>query len=152
MVQTGLPGIPGEFVRRCESYCKAPLFNQYFRDSEVSSYVWLKMMEECGVELMLNTFAGDPIMEGKTIKGLLMENKSGTQAVLAKVVIDATGDVDVAARSGASVSNACGFGAGLYFAMNSVDMERYNKERRAVQPSEDDIGWAKGKRNARRKM
>jgi hypothetical protein len=42
----GLPGIPGEFVRRCEAYCNAPLLNHYFRDTHVASHVWLKMMEE----------------------------------------------------------------------------------------------------------
>ena len=27
-----LPGIPGEFVARCEEYCNAPLLAHYFRD------------------------------------------------------------------------------------------------------------------------
>jgi flavin-dependent dehydrogenase len=98
MVETGIPGIPGEFVRRCEEYGNAPLLNHYFRDSQAISYVWLQMMQESGVELMFNTFVSDPIMNGDRIEGLIVENKSGSQAVKAKVVVDATGDADIAAR------------------------------------------------------
>jgi len=103
MAKTGLPGIPGELVRRCEKYCNTQLLNHYFRDSQVISYVWLKMMQESRVQLMFNTYAADPIMEDNKVIGLLVENKSGTQAIKAKVVIDATGDADVAFRAGAPV-------------------------------------------------
>lgn len=40
-------------------------------------------------------------MEGNTIKGVIAESKAGREAILAKRVIDATGDADVAHRSGA---------------------------------------------------
>ncbi len=128
MAKTGMPGIPGELVRRCEEYCNAPLLNHYFRDSQVISYVWLKMMQESGVELMFNTYAADPIMEENKVTGLLVENKSGTQAIKAKITIDATGDADVAFRSGAPVDNGSSlFHAGIYFAIGNVNREKYEK-------------------------
>jgi hypothetical protein len=40
-------------------------------------------------------------MDGNTIRGVIVENKSGRQAILAKRVIDATGDADIAHRAGA---------------------------------------------------
>jgi rod shape-determining protein MreC len=40
-------------------------------------------------------------MEGDTIKGVITESKAGRQAILAKRVIDATGDADIAFRAGA---------------------------------------------------
>ena len=121
--------VPGEFIRRCESLCNAPLLRNYFRDSQVISYIWLKMMQEAGVQFMFNTYAGDPIMEGNRVVGLFVENKNGTQAIRAKVVIDATGDADVAARAGAPIDEGKSyFHAGMYFAMANVDIERYWKK------------------------
>lgn len=61
----------------------------------------LEMLDEAGVQLQLYTFASAPIMEGDTITGVILESKAGRQAVLAKIVIDATGDGDIAARAGA---------------------------------------------------
>jgi len=141
--KAGLPGIPGEFVRRCEEYCQAQLLNHYFRDSEVISYVWFKMMEENGVQFMGNTFASDPIMDGNTVKGLLVESKSGTQAILAKVVIDATGDADVAARAGAPTDNGNGlFSPGLYLAFGNVDLDRFEQEVMQKPPDDSALRWA----------
>ena len=40
-------------------------------------------------------------MEGNKIKGVIVENKTGRGAVLGKVVVDASGDGDIAARAGA---------------------------------------------------
>ena len=117
--------------------------NHYFRDSQVISHVWLEMMQESGVKLMFNTLAADPILEGCRITGLLIENKSGTQAVMADVVIDATGDADVAARAGAPVDNGNGlFNPGIYFAIGNVDIDRFENEVIRKDPPEEDIRWA----------
>jgi len=61
----------------------------------------LTMLEEAGVEVLLYTMAAAPIMEGDRIAGAFLEGKSGRTAVAAKVVVDATGDGDIAARAGA---------------------------------------------------
>jgi hypothetical protein len=42
-----------------------------------------------------------PIMDGDVITGIIVESKAGREAILAKRVIDATGDADVATRAGA---------------------------------------------------
>lgn len=63
--------------------------------------VYLQMLKEAGVRLRLYTFASDVIMEGNRIKGVILESKSGREAVMAKVVIDCTGDGDIAAKAGA---------------------------------------------------
>ncbi len=143
MAKTGLPGIPGEFVRRCEKYCNARLLSHYFRDSQVISYVWLKMMQESGIELMFNTYAAGPIMEENKVIGLLVENKSGTQAIKAKIIIDATGDADVAFRAGAPVDNGSSlFHAGVYFAMGNVNIEKYEKQAVQKELKIEDLRWA----------
>ncbi len=61
---------------------------------------FLKMLKEAGVRLRLYTFASNVIMEGDTLQGVIFESKSGREAVLAKVIIDCTGDGDVAAKAG----------------------------------------------------
>ena len=138
-----LPGIPGEFIKRCEAYCNAPLLAHYFRDSQVISYVWTRMMQEAGVRFMYNTYAGDPIMEGSRVAGLCVENKNGTQAIRARVVVDATGDADVAARAGAPMDEGKSlFHAGTYFAMANVDIDKYVNEVFAKPPDPEDINWA----------
>jgi len=127
--ESRLPGIPGEFIARCEEYCNVPLLAHYFRDSQVISYIWTQMMQEVGVQFMYNTYAGDPIMEGNRVTGLFVENKNGTQAIRAKVVIDATGDADVAARAGAPTDGGKQlFHSGTYWAMANVDIDKYLSE------------------------
>ena len=73
----------------------------YAIDTETFKYVTLKMCVEAGVEVLFHTWFCDAIVEGDRIRGVLVENKSGRQAMLADVVIDASGDGDVAARAGA---------------------------------------------------
>lgn len=63
--------------------------------------ILLEMLEEAGVKLLLYTFACDVVMEENTIRGVIVENKTGRTAILAKIVIDASGDGDIAARAGA---------------------------------------------------
>lgn len=70
-------------------------------DPEILKYAALKMLKEADVKLMLHTYAVDAIVENNVIKGVIVENKSGRQAVLSKIVVDATGDGDVAAAAGA---------------------------------------------------
>lgn len=62
--------------------------------------VLLRMLMEAGVSLRLYTFASNVIMEENVIKGVILESKSGREAVLAKIVVDATGDGDIAAKAG----------------------------------------------------
>ncbi len=62
--------------------------------------VYLEMLGEANVGIMLYTFASSPIMDGDKIIGVITESKSGRLAVLAKIIIDATGDGDIAAKAG----------------------------------------------------
>ncbi len=141
----GLRGIPGEFINRCEGYAGHQLGRDYFRDSQVVSYVLFKMMEECNVQLMLNTWVCDPIMENNHIKGLFVEGKSGTQAVRAKVVIDATGDADVAARAGVPTDPNPKYNhPGMYFAIGGVDEAKYQAFLdSASEPDPEHVKWVK---------
>jgi hypothetical protein len=54
---------------------------------------------EAKVELLYYTQMVDPILEKNTIKGVIVANKGGRQAILAKRVLDCTGDGDVCASA-----------------------------------------------------
>ncbi|MGQ9555907.1 MAG: FAD-dependent oxidoreductase [Anaerolineae bacterium] len=140
----GLKGIPGEFINRCEGYTDGQLGHQHLRDSQVASYIWLKMMEENRVRLLLNTYVADPIMEGARVTGLMVENKSGTQAIRAKVVIDATADADVAMRAGAPVDSGERYvHPGMHFTVAGVDTERFMSFLSAAHDvNPEDLAWA----------
>jgi hypothetical protein len=69
-------------------------------DTEVFKLIADDMVQESGVAPLLHCAFADVIMDGNTIKGVITESKSGRQAILAKRVIDATGDADIACRAG----------------------------------------------------
>ncbi|NOZ23156.1 MAG: FAD-dependent oxidoreductase [Planctomycetes bacterium] len=96
---------------------------------EIIKQALYNMVHEAGVKLMLYTLATDAVVEGDTIKGVIIENKGGTQAVMGKVVIDATGDGDIAARAGAPYEIGRGRDAEtqsvtLMFLLGNVDTRR----------------------------
>jgi hypothetical protein len=73
----------------------------YELDSEGFKLVADRLVEEAGVHPMLHRLFVAPILNGDTIVGIVTESKAGREAILAKRVIDATGDADVAHRAGA---------------------------------------------------
>ena len=64
----------------------------------------MDMVLEAGADLLLHTWVSEPLVKDNRIEGVIIENKSGRQAIVAKVVIDTTGDGDVAARAGVPFS------------------------------------------------
>ena len=63
--------------------------------------VALEMVQEAGIELRLHSWFSHALVEDGRVTGVVCESKSGPQAILGTVVIDATGDLDVAASAGA---------------------------------------------------
>lgn len=70
-------------------------------DPEVIKYEFFVMLRELGIDFLLHTYIVSSIMEGEIIRGVMVESKAGRQAILASIVVDATGDADIAAFSGA---------------------------------------------------
>ncbi|MGC9467945.1 MAG: FAD-dependent oxidoreductase [Anaerolineae bacterium] len=78
-------------------------------NAEALKVVADRMVKEAGVELLLHTLVTDTIVEEGEIEALIIESKSGRQAVAGKVFIDATGDADVAFRAGAPTTQGRAF-------------------------------------------
>ncbi|MHC4887564.1 MAG: FAD-dependent oxidoreductase, partial [Planctomycetota bacterium] len=60
-----------------------------------------ELLQAAGVEVLLGAQVVAPIVNDGAMGGIIIESKSGRRAIRAGVVIDATGDMDVAARAGA---------------------------------------------------
>tara|TARA_B100000780_G_scaffold169127_1_gene118367 strand:- start:16 stop:1383 length:1368 start_codon:yes stop_codon:yes gene_type:complete len=97
-------GIGREFEERAKAMGAAVPESQslsYELDSEGFKLVADALVEEAGIHPMLHRQFVAPIMDGNTIMGVIVESKAGREAILAKRVIDATGDADIAYRAGA---------------------------------------------------
>ena len=69
-------------------------------DKEALKDVLNELVIEAGCRLMLHSWAERPLVKDKVCEGIIVDNKSGRLAILAQVVIDSTGDGDMAAGAG----------------------------------------------------
>ena len=80
------------------------------------------MAEEAGVDVRLHSWYAAPIMEGSAVAGVVCQTKTGRQAVRAKVVVDASGDADVACTAGAPLAEGS-YMVTTVFRLGNVDTE-----------------------------
>ncbi|MDD5697707.1 MAG: FAD-dependent oxidoreductase [Victivallaceae bacterium] len=69
---------------------------------DVLKEIAVEMILNAGGDILFHTWISEVMVKNKEIAGIIIESKSGRQAVLAKVVIDTTGDGDIAALAGAA--------------------------------------------------
>ena len=90
----------------------------------------LMVQEEENVHVMLHCWGTKPIMDGNMVKGVICESKEGRRAVMAKVIIDATGDGDLYSQAGAPCfddrsSESRADKTALVWRMGGVDFELF---------------------------
>jgi ribulose 1,5-bisphosphate synthetase/thiazole synthase len=130
-------GIGIEFEERAQAMGAAmpePQSLSHALDAEMFKYVADVLVQEANVEPLLHRLCVAPIIEGGAIRGVITESKSGREAILAKRVIDATGDADVAARSGAPVHKTPTeemMAASVMFSMSGVNKRRFMEQVKA---------------------
>jgi hypothetical protein len=102
-------GIPGELVERLVGFDASPghVTDLTFDNASMTPFdpegmkqVLFDMVTEAGIGLLLHSKMVDVIRDGSRISAVVIESKSGRQALTANVVIDCTADGDVAARAG----------------------------------------------------
>ncbi len=97
-------------------------------EPEAVKAVSFEMLKENSVDVLLYTSFAGVIMEGNHIKGVIIESKTGREVIIAKVVIDCTGDADVAFRSGVPCEQGDENGGvqppTLMFSLGNVDTEK----------------------------
>lgn len=80
---------------------KAPVYPTF--DAEALKYLLADMLLDSGITAYLDCWGVDAIVDSKgAVKGAVFESKSGRQAILADIVIDASGDGDIYAAAGAA--------------------------------------------------
>lgn len=84
-----------EMVKKNGAVVEVPRCNVSF-NPEIYKLVAQEMIENAGVQTFMNTSLIDCIKEENAIKSIIVNNKSGLQAIEAKFFIDATGDADLA--------------------------------------------------------
>jgi 2-polyprenyl-6-methoxyphenol hydroxylase-like FAD-dependent oxidoreductase len=103
-------------------------------DPEILKAEANEMVQEAGVDLWLHSWGTTPIMEGKTVRGVIFESKSGRQAMLGKVVIDCTGDGDLFVAAGAAFDDQLDFKRrtaylAIVFWLANVDLKQFDEYR-----------------------
>ncbi len=96
-------------------------------DTAALKQIHLRKLQEAHVDPLFYTYVVDAIVEDGAVRGIVVENKSGRQAILADAVIDATADGDVAAFAGAEFQKGRPDGAmrpvTVLFRLGNVDID-----------------------------
>ena len=128
------------------TYLDANMMHFYVRKNQNGEYITLytavvdpeigkdelnKMVLESGAEILLHTWVTEPIMDGNTVKGVVVETKSGRMALLGKVVIDSTGDGDLLPATGVETTDYMIAGSriaqfGFVYWVCNVDLKKYD--------------------------
>lgn len=97
-------------------------------EPEAVKNIGLQALEESGVKVLLYVFSAAVVVENDVLKGVIIESKSGREVILAKTVIDCTGDADVAFKAGVECEQGNEHGGAqpptLMFCMAAVDTEK----------------------------
>jgi len=101
-------GICEEFMHRAEALgtdvcTRRPADTRHWQptvDPEGAKYLMDTMCAEAGVETFFHSWGVDVIQDGDKVLGVVFESKQGRQAILAKQVVDCSGDADMLFRAG----------------------------------------------------
>jgi ribulose 1,5-bisphosphate synthetase/thiazole synthase len=130
-------GIGIEFEQRAKTMGAAmpePQSTSYALDGEMFKYVADVLVQEAKIEPMLHRLVVAPIVRDGAIQGVITESKSGREAILAKRVVDATGDADVAMRAGAPTHKTPReqmMATSVMFSMSGVNKQRFIEQVKA---------------------
>jgi len=124
--QTLVGGIPLEVMQRMERIGAGYKYRHRFQiDHEVFKLELDRWLEEAGVEILLHAIVVETLMRDGAICGVVVEHKGGREAILARRVVDASGDGDVAALAGAPYEKSEVMQAPtMVFNMGGVDVAR----------------------------
>jgi hypothetical protein len=123
-------GISDDILRRAAKYDPPPTDKSgdlLWYNPVTLALVLDELLAEAGGRALFNTWISEPVMDGATLVGVVIDNKAGRRMIRAKIVIDCTGDADVAFRSGAPCVSGGEEGSGrrqpatLRFTLGNVD-------------------------------
>ena len=130
-------GIPQELIDRlvarggCSGHVEVTTYYDYDSvctaiDTEIYKLVTHEMLAEAGVEMFLNTMLVGAIMDDDTIRGVIVESRSGREAFYAKSFVDCTGYGDLSAYAGAKFTEPNDHPVANSIGVANVDVDRFN--------------------------
>jgi hypothetical protein len=129
-------GIPSEIIDRmiaiggCTGHAEMEFGYDYDSvctaiDTELYKLVTFEMLAEAGVHVLVNTICAGAIASGPEIKGVLIENRTGRQAILARAFVDCTAYGDLAAHAGAEFTVPNDYASCNAFGVGNIGMDDY---------------------------
>lgn len=135
-------GICGEFIDRLKAMGPRAISNRAQNeklgrwqpdcDPEAAKVLMDTMVGEARVEMVFHAWGVDVIQDGTAVKGVVVESKQGRLGILAKCVVDATGDGDVFFQAGANYRQI-EHGIGFVRRLGNIDRIDRSKAGAAVQ-------------------
>jgi hypothetical protein len=96
-------------------------------DTEIYKLVTMQMLVEAGVSVLVNTFLAGSIVEGSAIQGVIMESRSGREAIYARSFVDSTGYGDLSAYAGAEYTEPNDYAVANSIGVGGVSLEKYHE-------------------------
>lgn len=98
-------------------------------DPEILKTVALEMLQEEDVAVLFHTFAADALLQDDRVRGVIIQNKSGRSVILARRLIDCTGDADIAVAADVPFKkgreeDGLMMGTSFQFMLNNVNLDR----------------------------
>ncbi|HKJ98835.1 MAG TPA: FAD-dependent oxidoreductase [Desulfotignum sp.] len=125
------PGIGLEFeaeARKFSGERKEPQSISQALEADTFKCVADQMVQQAGITPFLHCLGVAPLLSGNSVAGVVTESKQGRQAILAKTVIDCTGDADIAFQAGVSCTHPPPDqleGVSVSFGCSGVDRRRF---------------------------
>ena len=129
-------GIPQEFIDRLYAaggtagHCEMDLSYDYDSvctaiDTEIYKQVSLDMLVESGVTLYLNTLVAGAICDGERLTGIVIESRSGREAIYGNAFVDSTGYGDLSAFAGAGFTEPNDYPVVNSMGVGGVSVEKF---------------------------
>ncbi|MEK6795757.1 MAG: FAD-dependent oxidoreductase [Spirochaetota bacterium] len=144
---TGIPLEIADALAEAEGYGKKwhDHKGHILYDVESAKLVFDRLLTEAGVTVQYNTVVSGVVKNADTLSGLIIESASGREVILAKTVIDATGDAAVALHAGVPVHAVMPWGRHSFcFRFGNVeiaDFVAYLEKHPGEYPDYLDVNW-----------
>lgn len=73
-------------------------------DPECAKFLMDEMVAEARIDMFFHAWGVDTVQDGDSVQGVVFESKEGRKAILARQVVDCTGDADMLFRAGGGYS------------------------------------------------
>lgn len=152
LTASGVSGVTGLAVEVADRLAAAEGYGARWRrhkghiiyDLEAAKLELLELVEQAGAAVRLGAVVTGAVTDGDHLRGVIVHTKHGPQTLQARVVVDATGDADVAALAGAPLHRQERGLHTLCFRLGRVDVDafvRYFAENPDEYAEHMDVDW-----------